>query len=320
MSRTRLRAVLTLLVGIALVASACGDDDDTTTTSGGTGGGGGTLRFTPYDAGGPLTEAALKSGEIDVAVLFTTNANIASEGWVLLEDDKGLQPAENLIPAMRDEVVTPEIEAALAAISEKLTTEELSELNRQQSQDKLDSDVIAKGWLEANGLLPYDGDPVEGSLTIGSTNFGEQEIVAELYAQVLESAGADIERRFKLGNREIVAPALQSGEIDIYPEYVASYTYYLDPDATVPADVDEAVEQLRELAAAQGVTLGAPAPAEDKNGFVVTRATADEFGLSTVSDLAGVSRELVLGGPPECPERPLCGIGLQETYGITVKS
>lgn len=320
MSRTRLRAVLTLLVGIALVASACGDDDGTSTTTGRPSTSAGTLRFTPYDAGGPLTEAALKSGEIDVAVLFTTNANIASEGWVLLEDDKGLQPAENLIPAMRDDVATPEIEAALDAISEKLTTEELSELNRQQSQDKLDSDVIAKGWLEEKRLLPYDGDPVDGKITIGSTNFGEQEIVAELYAQVLESAGADVERRFKLGNREIVAPALESGDIDLYPEYVASYTYYLDPDATVPSDVDEAVEQLRELAAARGVTLGEPAPAEDKNGFVVTRATADEFGLRTVSDLANVTRELVLGGPPECPQRPLCGIGLQETYGITVKA
>ena len=62
MSRTRLRAVLTLLVGIALVASACGDDDDGTTSTTGGGGNAGTLQFTPYDAGGPLTEAALKSG------------------------------------------------------------------------------------------------------------------------------------------------------------------------------------------------------------------------------------------------------------------
>ncbi|HEX7095715.1 MAG TPA: glycine betaine ABC transporter substrate-binding protein [Acidimicrobiales bacterium] len=322
MSRTRLRAAVVLLLGFALVASACGDDDDTTTTGGASGDGSttGVLQFTPYDAGGPLTEAALKSGEIDVAVLFTTNPNIASEGWVLLEDDKGLQPAENLIPAMRDDIATPQIDAALAAVSEKLTTEELSELNRQQSQDKIDSDEIAAAWLEEQGLVPYDGEPVTGSLTIGSTNFGEQEIVAELYAQVLESAGASIERRFKLGNREIVSPALQNGEIDLYPEYVASFTYYLDPDAVVPANVDDAVEQLRELASAVGVVLGKPAPAEDKNGFVVTRATADELGLRTVSDLARVPVELVLGGPPECPTRPLCGIGLQETYGITVKT
>ena len=80
------------------------------------------------------------------------------------------------------------------------------------------------------------------------------------------------------------------------------------------------VEQLRDLASKEGVTLGEPAPAEDKNGFVVTRMTADELGLRTVSDLAKAPRELVLGGPPECPSRPLCGIGLQETYGITVKS
>ena len=110
--------LVALLIGIALVASACGDDDDTDTTSDTTGSGptarrsrrgGGTLRFTPYDAGGPLTKAALKSGEIQVALLFTSDADIAVEDWVLLEDDKKLQPAENLIPAIRESVSTPEI-------------------------------------------------------------------------------------------------------------------------------------------------------------------------------------------------------------------
>jgi osmoprotectant transport system substrate-binding protein len=314
MSRRRFRALVALFVGFALVVAACGDDDDTSAGSGG-----GSLRFEPYDAGGPLTEAALKSGDIQVAVLFTTNPKIASEGWVLLEDDKGLQPADNLIPAMREDIATDQIKDALNAVSEKLTTEELTEMNRQQGVDKQDSDVIAKAWLEENDLLPYDGDEVSGSITVGSTNFGEQEIVAELYAQVLESAGADVERKFKLGNREVVAPALEDGEIDIYPEYVGTYTLYLDGDATVPSDVDEAVEQLTELAAAKGVVLGEPAPAQDTNGFVVTMATAEKYDLSTVSDLAGVEDELVLGGPPECPDRPFCAIGLRDTYGLNIE-
>jgi osmoprotectant transport system substrate-binding protein len=314
MSRRRCRALVALFVGFALVVAACGDDDDTSTGSGG-----GSLRFEPYDAGGPLTEAALKSGDIQVAVLFTTNPKIASEGWVLLEDDKGLQPADNLIPAMREDIATDQIKDALNAVSEKLTTEELTEMNRQQGVDKQDSDAIATAWLEENDLLPYDGDEVSGSITVGSTNFGEQEIVAELYAQVLESAGADVERKFKLGNREVVAPALEDGEIDIYPEYVGTYTLYLDGDATVPSDVEEAVEQLTELAAAKGVVLGEPAPAQDTNGFVVTMATADKYDLSTVSDLADVEDELVLGGPPECPDRPFCAIGLRDTYGLNIE-
>src|SRR5690606_13546484 len=124
-----------------------------------------------------------------------------------------------------------EIKAALNAVSEKLTTEELTEMNRQQGVDKQDSDAIAQAWLEENDLVPYDGDKVSGSITIGSTNFGEQEIVAELYAQVLESAGADVSRKFKLGNREVVAPALENGDIDLYPEYIGTYTLFLDGEA-----------------------------------------------------------------------------------------
>jgi osmoprotectant transport system substrate-binding protein len=328
MARRPLRVLVALLIGLALVASACGDDDDTDTTSTGDtgsegtsgGAGGGTLRFTPYDVGGPLTKAALKSGEIQVAVLFTSDADIAVEDWVLLEDDKKLQPSDNVIPAIREDKATPEIIAALDAVSEQLTTEELTELNRQQSQDKQDSDAIAAAWLEEKGLVPYEGDAVTGSIRVGSTNFGEQEIVAELYAQVLESAGADVSKSLKLGNREIVAPALEKGDIDLYPEYTGTYTAYLDANATVPTDTDEAVAQLEELAKPKGIVFGAAAPAEDKNGFVVTRATADKYSLTKVSDLSNVSDELVLGGPPECPERPYCAIGLQETYGLTVKS
>jgi osmoprotectant transport system substrate-binding protein len=315
MARRPLRVFVALLIGLALVASACGDDDDDTEA-----GSGGTLRFTPYDAGGPLTKAALKSGDIQVALLFTSDADIAIENWVLLQDDKKLQPAENLIPAIRESVSTPEIQAALDAVSEQLTTEELTELNRQQSQDKQDSDAIAKAWLEDKGLVPYDGDAVTGSITVGSTNFGEQEIVAELYAQILESAGADVTKSFKLGNREVVAPALEKGDIDLYPEYIGSYTSFLDANATVPTDTDEAVTQLAALAKPKGVVLAAPAAAEDKNGFVVTKSTADKYSLSKVSDLTGVTDELVLGGPPECPQRPYCAVGLEQTYGLTIKS
>src|SRR5215204_606738 len=165
MARRPLRVLVPMLIGIALVAAACGDDDDTSTTgdsSSGSATGGGTLAFTPYDPGGPLTKAALKSGQIQVALLFTSDADIAIEDWVLLEDDKKLQPAENLIPAIRESVSKPEIVAALDAVSELLTTEELTELNRQQSQDKQDSDKIAKAWLTEKDLVPYSGDKVSG--------------------------------------------------------------------------------------------------------------------------------------------------------------
>jgi osmoprotectant transport system substrate-binding protein len=332
--------ITSALVLIALGASACGDDSSPSTASSGTAAtgassssgssasgsgststaGGGTLTFKPLDAGGPLTKAALTKGDIQVALLFTSDADIAVNKWVLLVDDKSLQPAENLIPALRKSVDSADVRAALDAASKPLTTAELTELNRQQSQDKSDSAAIAKAWLAKTKIVPYSGAKLTGTFKVGSTNFGEQEIVAEIYAQVLESAGAKVDRHFKLGSREVVAPALEKGDIDLYPEYVGSYTSFLDKNATVPTDAKAAAAQLATLAAAKGVVLGAPAPAEDKNGFVVTSAVATKYKLANTSDLATVKDVLVLGGPPECPQRPFCAIGLQKTYGLTIKS
>lgn len=328
MRRSPIRALLAILLALSAVAAACGDSGSASsnnTTAPNTGGNTtsgeahGVLQFKPLDAGGPLTKAALKQNQIQVALLFTSDADIAVEKWVLLEDDKKLQPAENLIPAIRKSATSPAVEKALNAASKPLTTAELTELNREQSQDKQDSDKIAKAWLEKQKLVPYTGDKVTGTIKVGSTNFGEQEIVAEIYSQILESAGAKVDRKFKLGNREVVAPALEKGDIDLYPEYVGSYTLFLDKNATVPTDVTKAVAQLRGLTEPKGVVLAEPAPAEDKNGFVVTQATSDKYKLHNVSDLAHVPDTLMLGGPPECPQRPFCAIGLQQTYRLTVK-
>ena len=311
--RTLLGAGIAIV--LALGAGACGDDRGTTAV-----GGGATLNFKALDAGGPLTKAALTKGDVQVALVFTSDADIAVNKWVLLADDKLLQPAENLIPAIRKTVDTQPLRDALNSVSKPLTTAELTELNRQQSQDKSDSSAIAKAWLAKNKLVPYSGPKLTGTFRVGSTNFGEQEIVAELYAQVLEAAGAKVERKFKLGSREVVAPALEKGDLDLYPEYVGSYTSFLSKDATVPTDVKAAVAQLATLAAAKGIVLGEPAPAEDKNGFVVTAATAAKYKLVKTSDLATVADTLTLGGPPECPQRPYCGLGLTKSYGLTIKS
>jgi osmoprotectant transport system substrate-binding protein len=327
MRRTPTRVLLAILLALSAVAAACGDSGSTSSTgnapnTGGnttSGGNGGVLQFKPLDAGGPLTKAALKQNQIQVAVLFTSDADIAVEKWVLLEDDKNLQPAENVIPAIRKSATSPAIEKALNTVSKPLTTAELTELNRQQSQDKQDSDKIAKAWLEKQKLVPYAGDKVSGTIKVGSTNFGEQEIVAEIYSQVLESAGAKVDRKFKLGNREVVEPALEKGDIDLYPEYVGSYTAFLDKNAPQLTDVAKAVDQLKKLADTKGIVLAEAAPAEDKNGFVVTKATSDKYKLHNVSDLKNVPDTLVLGGPPECPQRPFCVLGLQQTYGLTVK-
>jgi hypothetical protein len=171
-------------------------------------------------------------------------------------------------------------------------------------------------WLEDNDLLPYGGTKATGQLTVGSTNFAEQEIVAELYAQVLESAGVQVSRKFQLGNREIVAPALEKGDIDLYPEYLGTYLLFVDESTTVPSDKAAAAAELNELLESKGITVLAPSDAQDTNAFVVTKETAEKYDLKAVSDLARVPDSLTLGGPPECPTRPFCLVGLREIYGL----
>ena len=160
----------------------------------------------------------------------------------------------------------------------------------------------------------FSGD---SELTVGGTNFSEQEIVAEIYAQCLEAAGFEIEKKLKIGSREIVLPALENGDIDLYPEYVGTLLTFLE--GTPTTDVDKTVADLQALLEPKGLTLLEPAPAEDKNGFAMTKAKATQLKVTKLSDLAGKSKDLVFGAGPECDQRPLCLVGLEETYGLEFK-
>lgn len=155
----------------------------------------------------------------------------------------------------------------------------------------------------------------KASLTVGADNFAEAEIVAEMYAQVLENAGYEVSREFGT-TRETRIPAMESGEIDLAPEYLATLLLFLDPNAEASSDAEAVSGDLTPLLEEKGLTTLEPAAAIDTNAFVVTEATAEEHGLESVSDLKPVAGELTLGGPPECPERPFCIPGLKEVYGI----
>lgn len=158
------------------------------------------------------------------------------------------------------------------------------------------------------------------TVRVGSTNFTEQLILAELYGQVLEASGYRVERRLNLGNREIVAPALESGQIDMYAEYLATYLTYVTKDPTkATADAAATHRALEEALKPKNLTVLDYAPAVDNDGFVVTRATADRHNLSKLSDLVRLNDQLVFGGPPECPDRPFCLQGLSQIYGLKFK-
>lgn len=159
------------------------------------------------------------------------------------------------------------------------------------------------------------GDGEKPTLTIGADNFAESEIVAEMYAQVLENAGYTIERETGL-TRETRIPSMETGEIDIAPEYLATLLLFLDPEAEATSDEQAVLQELEPLLADIGLAVLEPSAAVDTNAFVVTGDTASELDLTTVSDLAPVAGDLTLGGPAECPRRPFCILGLEEVYGV----
>lgn len=154
----------------------------------------------------------------------------------------------------------------------------------------------------------------DAAVTIGSFDFPESTLLAELYAQALEGHGIAVERRFGLGSRELVLPALQRGLLELVPEYVGSALAFLGGEPT--AAVTPTLLRLRGHLAARGLAVLEPAAAQDQNGFVVTAQTADRLGVGSLSDLAADAPDLTLGGPPECPSRRLCLRGLEDAYGL----
>lgn len=165
-------------------------------------------------------------------------------------------------------------------------------------------------------------------VTVGAFNFTESQILAELYAGVLTEAGFGVTIQ-QSTNREVLGPALEAGEVQVVPEYLGTYTEYLNrsingPDAPAVAsgNVDQTWQEGQVLAESRGITLLDPSPAADQNAFAVTRAYAESNGLQTLSDLAALSQTspIRLGGPPECPERPFCQLGLQDRYGVVIGS
>jgi osmoprotectant transport system substrate-binding protein len=178
----------------------------------------------------------------------------------------------------------------------------------------------------AGGLLLTGGARSTDQVTIAAFNFGESKVMANLYAGLLEQAGAEVSVS-ELSSREVIAPALQEGAVDAVPEYLGTFTEFLNkqvngPDAPAVANssVPETLAAGRGLAGPLGITLAEPALAADQNAFAVTRQFAEEHSLETVSDLAAYSQDapLTLGGPPECPTRPFCQPGLEEVYGARV--
>ncbi len=161
---------------------------------------------------------------------------------------------------------------------------------------------------------PSPEDPRRPTVTLASLDFPESELLVELYAQVLAARGLPVERIMELGSREVVEPALESGTVDLVPEYLGTAVNFLSGGrlaATTDSRKDHA--ELARLFAARGVSVLAYAPAQDQNGIAVARARATARHLARLSDLRPIADELIFGAPAECAERLLCLVPVVRT-------
>lgn len=160
------------------------------------------------------------------------------------------------------------------------------------------------------------------SLTIGSKNFPEQEILGEIYAQALAAAGYKVKSALNLGSETVALQAVKSGQISGYPEYASTALtsfFGLEPEE-VPADPNEAWEKANEEFEKEGLVAFEPTPFASANAVGTLKSTAEEYELEDISDLEGVSEELSLYGSPECRQRIDCLAGLEKLYGLKFKS
>ena len=308
------RAILSGMLGLSLMASACGSSGggSPSSTSSGTpiasqmilGGppecptrpfcqkglqdtyGLKFKDFKPLDAGGPLTKAALDRGDIQIGLLFSSDGSIAAKGYVVLNDDKHLQNADNVVPVAKASTVKADAQALLNQVDAKLNTADLAAMNKLADIDKQDPAQIATDWLKKSGITGSGGSG-KGKITVAGFNFSESSILAQIYGQTLKANGYDIAYKLNLGNREVVEPALEKGDIDLYPGYAATELEFINKSkGEATPDAAATVTKLNTYLQPKGLIALTASPAQDQNAFAVTKATADKYKISNLSDLA----------------------------------
>jgi osmoprotectant transport system substrate-binding protein len=255
-------------------------------------------------------------------------APVKGNQLVMLEDDKKLQNTDNVVPAVNAKGARPDLIAALDKVSAALDTPKLIAINRAVTDERKTPKVAAEEFAAANSLTSGITRGQGGSITVGAANFGENQTLGELYKIVLTAAGYQVKLQ-QIGNRELYEPALEKGEIQVVPEYAATMADFLNQKvngasaaAISSPELDKTMEGLRAVGDKVGIAFGTPSAAQNQNAFAVTKEFADKYGVTTLSSLAEKcsGSATSLGGPPECPQRPKCQQGLEQTYGFEAGS
>jgi len=167
----------------------------------------------------------------------------------------------------------------------------------------------------SNPLVPS----ATGSVVVGSANFPENELIAQIYVDALQGKGIKVTSKFNIGAREVYYPEIEKGAITIIPEYNgALLTTSVDPSTTAASTAAVNSELNAKLPATLEILNSAPA--QDKDSITVTQATATKDHLTSISDLAPVAKDFVIGGPSEFLTRADGVPGLKKIYGLTFKS
>jgi osmoprotectant transport system substrate-binding protein len=255
-------------------------------------------------------------------------APVAGDQLVVLDDDKGLQNADNIVPAVNAAAAAanPALVQALNAVSAQLTEDDLIGMNKAVDIDRKSATDVAAGYVSDNEL-GADVTGGSGPIVVGAADFSESQVLANVYADTLTAAGFQATVQ-TVGNRELYLPALKNGEIQAFPEYLATVADIIntavDPNAApiATSDADATLAALQPVAQTYGLVFGEPSAATDQNAFAVTKEFADNLGVTTLSELADACGDgsLTLGGPGECPTRPQCQLGLEDSYGLKFAS
>jgi len=306
--RTRFRILVPLALTV-VVTAACGSSG-----SSGTGG------SSSSAAGG--SSAAAAGGK--------ACAPVAGDQLVVLKDDKALQSADNVLPAVNAQASTknPALMPALEAVAAKLTTDDLVNMNNAVDVQRKSVEDTAAAWVSSHDVTTGLAKG-SGTIVVGSPGFTEGKILGTIFADVLKKVGFSASAR-EVGSRDLYLKSLIKGsEIQVVPEYLSTVTEAINkqvngPNATPVAsgDVQATYTALQPLASKVGLAFGKPSEAADENAFAVTQALADKLKVTSLSELASACSDgsLVLGGPTECPTRPFCQPGLEKTYGLKFAS
>jgi glycine betaine/choline ABC-type transport system substrate-binding protein len=166
-------------------------------------------------------------------------------------------------------------------------------------------------------------DPGNGktTITVGSKNFSEEFILAEVYAQALRAAGYNVKTRLDLGSEKVALKAVKDGRVSGYPEYTSTAlgSFFRVPSGRIPSNASQAYSEAKADLAREGIVAFPPTPFADSNAVGSLASTARRLGLRDISDLRGKSRGLVLAGSPECRVRIDCLAGLEQSYGLRFK-